>query len=143
MMTTERPNFELLKDAYQIIGGIPERQFNLANISNGKTGEHYCKTLACAAGWLALHPLFQAKGLGTKNDGSLCLNDKYTWYDDAMMYMFSLSQRDAQALFGSRRMHEREEPFGSLSDKELWLKRVRDFLEERGQLSSQLAKKKK
>jgi hypothetical protein len=67
-------NFELLKDAYAIIDGIPEKQFNLNRWveENDNTGSvcdlaHGCGTVACAGGWLSLHPKFNELGL------------KYTW----------------------------------------------------------------
>lgn len=59
-------NIERLKDAYQVIAGIPAEKFvpNLNSYTGfGEAdprvhGVHTCGTLACTAGWLAYHPDF-------------------------------------------------------------------------------------
>lgn len=137
-----KPNFELLKDAYQIVGGIPEHHFKLDVVHNGR--KNLCGTLACAIGWLASHPHFNERGLTLKGT-EVQINGEHSWYDSAAVAIFNISAGDARTLFGSRTYHEtyKAEELINLSDRELWLHRVRAFLRGHGQLKEQLGKKKK
>lgn len=49
--------------AHQILSGIPGRRIHLANFYAPGTEQNLCDTIACGAGWLALHPSFQEFGL--------------------------------------------------------------------------------
>lgn len=61
-------NLELLKDAYAIIDGIPDKFFNLNTWVEDacELGGGGCGTIACAGGWLAMHPKFNELGLKFK-----------------------------------------------------------------------------
>jgi hypothetical protein len=78
---------ELLKEAYAIIDGIPEQAFDLEKIITDGGTSVGCGTVACAAGWLSIHPKF-GKLLGA----DVTLNGESTtiywpggqWWDDAV-----------------------------------------------------------
>jgi hypothetical protein len=157
------PNIELLKDAYAIIAGIPEKNFKLDAVltkcTKKRPGALYyvtvvptCGTIACAAGWLGMHPDFAAK-LNPKYDFSLARFQEGTpdiiWnlghletrsYARAMAEIFNLTYDQAQDLFRARNKKDHDAEFliiegkpvlGSLlSDKQLFLARVRKFIAE-------------
>lgn len=129
------PNYELLKDAYAIIGGIPDEAFRLSLVVTRRGESLECGTIACAAGWLGMHPQFQALGLGVDKSGGgiLTINGKSarfaTTYTRQMALIFNMPDADMDALFSSRR--ER----GDATDKVVWLRRVRTYLASKGQLS--------
>jgi len=133
MKNTSQPNYELLKDAYAIIDGIPEDKINLRviRLSEGKSLE--CGTICCAAGWLASHPTFKALGLSIANDRCIYLNGEMpdcNNYSDQMAAVFGITKPEASDLFDQRQANEPR----SLTDKEIWLRRVRQFLKQKGQL---------
>lgn len=49
--------------AHQILSGIPDGQVHLNSFYAAGTEQNICGTIACGAGWLALHPSFQEFGL--------------------------------------------------------------------------------
>ncbi|MEB0029156.1 hypothetical protein QN372_00185 [Undibacterium sp. RTI2.1] len=129
------PNFELLKDAYAIISGIPESQIDLGSITKNDCTEASCSTIACAAGYLAMHPQFNALGLSIGGKGELVYKNRINWnYIDPLSSIFGLTEKDATNLFshvdGSR---YDAEILDASSDKALWLKRVEAFLKENDQ----------
>lgn len=137
------PNFKLLKDAYAIIGGIPQKAINLDEIQ-AKEGESLgCGTICCAAGWLGHHPKFRALGLGVeKGSGApLLLDGKATYFADALAEVFDISDSDAEDLFCSS--YNLADANSGFTHKQIWLKRVRDYLKSHGQLKGQLAAAKK
>jgi len=134
-MTT--PNFELLKDAYAIIEGIPEGNFHLDTWRTRDEGAS-CGTIACAGGWLTLHPKFRELGLGVDSyDFPNRFNNFPTFngetHNKALARFFGITESDADDLFRQRTRYEREG-----TDKELFLRRLRSFLAKRGQLKEQL-----
>lgn len=120
-MKTE--TFPLLRRAYQIIDGIPDTRIRLAYFSNGFS-PHECDTIACAAGWLAMHPEFNALGLhlncvgGIEVDG---VGNSWGW-DTRLAYLFEISSDEAETIFGKRA------ELGRMTDKQVWQARVRKFL---------------
>lgn len=63
------PNYELLKQAYAIIDGIPETAIALGGIRT-KEGATLAEGTVCSPeGWLALHPTFNEHGLTMSADG--------------------------------------------------------------------------
>lgn len=135
------PNFELLKDAYAIIGGIPNEVIDLCDVQLHAGDSLGCGTVCCAAGWLGHHPQFQALGLETTRAGSTKLDGKFRSYDDAMAEVFNMDPEDAEKMFAPRNfLYERNERANGGTDKALWLTRVREYLRRHGQLKSQLAK---
>lgn len=134
------PNFELLKDAYAIIGGIPERAINLDMIELAKGESLGCGTVCCAAGWLGNHPQFQKLGLYNTGLGTtMRLGGSVVSYQDAMAEIFDISEYEAEDMFCS--VCSLKDERSGKSHKQIWLQRVRDYLQQHGQLKSQLAEK--
>ena len=110
-----KETYPLLREAYAIIDGIPDDRFNL-DLFRNSCDPHYCGTIACAAGWLAMHPTFMALGL-------LC---SYP----SLVRVLGIPKADAYSVFSGRKVRLYE-PEGSetMTDKQLWQARVREFLE--------------
>lgn len=135
------PNYELLKEAYAIIGGIPDNVIDLDAVQRSEGETLDCGTVCCAAGWLAHHPKFQALGLGLPYSGLVCgsllLKGRLVSYAEAISAVFDIDGDTATSLFCSSRFRR-----GLLydvrcdydTDKDLWLARVRKYLADRGQL---------
>lgn len=133
-MDEQKPNFELLKDAYEIIDGIPNRNINLNCWVRGDEKRADCGTSACAAGWLALHPKFQA--LGLKMGSSRLFGSAPTFRGkqdyEALGLLFGIGRYEAASMFGPL--------YGSGGDyKAVFLQRVSTYLQQHGQLKGQLA----
>jgi hypothetical protein len=150
MSTRNQPNFELLKEAYAIIGGIPARQLQLHSIvaesdesfnSNDSKTKH-CGTIACGIGWLGLHPEFQRRGLKVNKHGDTFFNGAGMSYPQAASKLFGIDYDTALDMFSARGdSPDDTEASEKLSDKQLLQFRIRNFLRKHGQLKSQLAKK--
>ena len=129
-MKTE--TYSLLRDAYQIIDGIPESNFALKywlDEDSWKKAEPDCGTIACAAGWLALHPDMKKLGLTRDQMGTPMYLDMDGY--DALAAVFGINWQDARNLFGTRGMSRLDEPREGtvmMTDKKLWMYRVRQFL---------------
>lgn len=136
------PNYELLKDAYAIIGGIPEDKIHLRAIVS-KVGESAeCGTVCCAAGWLGLHPKFQALGLTTSLNASDDIRikmrgvDDYSFYSTKLAALFNMEIEEIENLFSPDSQSDYDVIIKAKpSPKQRFLKRVRMYLEEKGQLS--------
>ncbi|HYC42004.1 MAG TPA: hypothetical protein VEB70_03325 [Noviherbaspirillum sp.] len=134
------PNFELIKDAYAIIDGIPETAIDLDRLVSrrGETLEH--GTVCSPAGWLAQHPRFMELGLSLDDDSRLLLAGEPP-VDEApaviLSRVFGLEPGDAEHLFSDRNTYTLGDDSG-LSDKRLWLREVREFLKQHGQLDAAL-----
>ncbi|KVQ35727.1 hypothetical protein WK03_35250 [Burkholderia cepacia] len=130
-----KPNFELLKDAYEIIDGIPFKNFNLDTWRKRDDGAT-CGTIACAAGWLTLHPKFKELGLKTEvGSGKFQHRPVFNGKEnmDALADLFGIELSDALQLFREKRQFEQG------THKQVFLWRLRSFLEAHGQLKEQLA----
>ncbi|GAC1605787.1 MAG: hypothetical protein NVS3B3_04320 [Aquirhabdus sp.] len=134
-MTTNTPNFELLKDAYAIIDGIPEKQFDLETFVKKGSNKPTCCTIACALGYLAMHPQFNALGLTISEDAVLMLNGRLSFfYEDVASMIFNISSNDARNLFifaGGSALEPKD--IHNVSDKQNWKLRVKAFLQSHGQ----------
>lgn len=120
------PNYNLLKDAYAVIDGIPAEAIDLDSWRL-RTGESLgCDTIACAAGWLALHPEFKALGLIAHSGGTP--NFRQDSGNSALEKFFRLSYKQTERLFGPAFL---EHPS---RHKYIFLKRLRNFLVDAGQL---------
>jgi len=131
------PNFELLKDAYAIIDGIPETAIDLDKLVSSR-GESLEKGTVCSpAGWLAQHPQFIDLGLSLSEDDTQLLLDGEAPAEaspaEILAKVFSLALADAEHLFGDRNTYTLGDDSG-LSDKRLWLREMRDYLKQHGQL---------
>ena len=136
-----KPNYELLKQAYAIIDGIPDQAFNLHSIilKGGQKNQLECGTIACAVGWLSLHPTILKDDkikFVTKGTYKLLWKSKihnfgrYVGYTHAMEHLFNISHNNAFQLFKTRDIGEGK----GLTDKQVWQKRVKDYLRSEGQL---------
>ncbi|PLC44505.1 hypothetical protein C0Q88_07445 [Ralstonia pickettii] len=133
-----KPNFELLKDAYAIIDGIPGRVIDL-DMWTAETGDsQFCGTIACAAGWLARHPKFNAQGLKLEfgDDGPPMHEPSGTYGFTALAKMFNLDESKSEHdLFNARIGGYRDEEltdaqFVRMSDKQLFKRRVLRLFQE-------------
>lgn len=133
------PNYELLKDAYAIIDGIPESAFNLRRWRTAEGESLECGTICCAAGWLAQHPDMVAKGLSLE-EGRFAALAVPTLGGvigfGAMSILFGIERNEADAIFSDRCFGGRYQPenWAELTDKEIWKARVRNFLKAKGAL---------
>jgi len=131
------PDFELIKDAYAIIDGIPETAIDLDELVSvrGETLEH--GTMCSPAGWLAQHPKFMALGLSLSDDDTRLQLAGEPPADespaDILARVFRLAPGEARHLFADRSTYTLGDDSG-LSDKRLWQREVRDFLKQHGQL---------
>lgn len=126
------PNYELLKDAYAIIDGIPGRQISLHNVVTAKGPALDNGTICCAAGWLAHHPKFQALGLGFKRKhGHLSYRGRT--YTGAFQYQMADLFNISHAV--STRLFDAAQPEEEGTDKQVWLNRVVAFLSKHNQLT--------
>ena len=132
------PDFELLKDAYAIIDGIPEAAIDLDHLcsAHGESLEH--GTVCSPAGWLAQHPKFMDLGLSlSEDDKRLSLRGQEQEDEppaQVMAAVFGLTPAEAAHLFADRQTYTLGDDTG-LSDKRLWQREVRAFLRRHGQLS--------
>lgn len=56
-------DLELVAKAHEIIDGIPDKVIDLKRFVSQCGESPDCGTIACGAGWLALHPYFKELGL--------------------------------------------------------------------------------
>lgn len=131
MSNTE--SYPLLRDAYAIIDGIPKERFELSQWRQGGRSPNGCGTIACAAGWLAMHPEMQDRGLLPGTAGMPEFRNEHghvSYRYDALALLFGISKIEATAIFSTRFTGGRFDPSGpeQLCDKELWKARVRNFL---------------
>ncbi|HYD96538.1 MAG TPA: hypothetical protein VEC01_14510 [Noviherbaspirillum sp.] len=132
------PNYELLKDAYAIIDGIPETAIDLDALCSARGETLEQGTICSPAGWLAQHPQFMALGLALAEDGTQLTVDGEPAADpsEALSRVLGLRTEDAQHLFGDRNTYTLGDDTG-LSDKRLWQREVREFLKQHGQLDEE------
>jgi hypothetical protein len=130
------PNYALLRQAYAIIESIPETA-----IAFGKPQTKHGATPAGGAvcspeGWLALRSAFNKLGLTISADGSeLFRNGKAVSGTSPALIMagiFGLAPDEAAQLFGERDVFTGGDDSG-LSDKRLWQRRMRDYLQRKGE----------
>jgi hypothetical protein len=116
------PDIRLLKDAYAIIDGVPNSAFSLKqwrlrqgkNLTDG--------TICCAAGWLTLHPKFEALGLTFDGTGRPAFG-LYRGYA-ALAALFRIDTSEAYAMFCPLP----PDAWSPQTDKVVWLNRVRTYL---------------
>lgn len=125
-------SYARLRDAYAIIDGIPEERIDLSSwLANGDSA-HDCNTLACAAGWLAMHPAMNKKGLKRAPKGMPRIWTKvgFVYGYHALAEFFGVTSEDAFEIFRPRRHRSNLDPENreNFSDKELWKFRVQTFL---------------
>ena len=137
-----RREYNKLRDAVAVISGIPKEKFSYSLARWFDTDEAIkasnkqgCGTIACAAGWLAIHGGFGLTRLGddlTDIDFPDQYNVKYGGVTMKLVAKkMHLSTKDAESLFmpfyGSE--YDRQiKHFFSKSAKRIFLERVRMFL---------------
>lgn len=136
---------DLLKDAYEIIDGIPTQHFNLnrwVHEDGASCSTNGCGTIACAGGWLALHPKFNELGLRMKwNRGNgRGYNTQVVTYGsgsvsafEALAKVFNIAEQDARKLFSAAYHSDYDQAIfrvrgNNISHKELFKSRVKKFL---------------
>lgn len=123
------PDYELLKDAYAIIDGIPDTAIAFGQPCTARGPKLEDGTICSPEGWLSQHPAFNALGLTMSPDGSgLQFNGETMPAVAAMGQVFRLSEEEAARLFGERSIFLSEESTSDISDKQLWLTRVRHHI---------------
>ncbi|MPQ56376.1 hypothetical protein [Duganella sp. FT27W] len=131
-----KPNFELLKDAYAIIYGIPAEVIDLDSIIKSRGDSLSCGTVACAFGWLGMHPKF--KNLMNPTAGNFpdwVIGGKlHIGHDEAAAALFQIAPEDGFNLFSSSCNSRYDRKFNSkLGHKAMFLHRMESFLKERGE----------
>lgn len=130
-MTTSA-DYELLKDAYAIVDGIPEAAIAIG-LPCSKIGPTLSEGTVCSPeGWLALHPSFIELGLSISADGrSLEFNGEQESVASAMAKVFRMPEEEAAQLFGGRTADIGDESNSSMSDKQFWQMRIRHHIHSR------------
>ena len=133
--------FDWLREAYEIIDGIPPERFNLSTVCTGPKAPDptHCGTIGCAAGWIAMHPKFIERGLSIDRDSTFTwMGETESDYSVAMYRVFNLPlPGDARNLFSTARSSKYDNLKAAKrcrNSKELWQFRVRMFLKEHGEL---------
>lgn len=132
-----------LEEAYAILAGIPDANFNLTTVIKGTTlgpnGGVTCGTIACGIGFLMLHPRYHARGLkavllhpGTDQIELRTPRDKDARWDIAASRMLNLTQGVANQLFRPKVSGSDYDPPNarSMTDKEVLLARIKNYLGE-------------
>jgi hypothetical protein len=134
-------NYELLRDWYAIMDGIPDDLINLDSVIKQKGRSLSCGTIACAGGWMALHPTFaeRLKPTVTKLPGGhtcvLWLGQQADPDNvfEAMADLFGITYEESGLLFGIVGYGYNEPRFAvSGNHKKLWQRRVIHFLNMKG-----------
>lgn len=142
---THRINFELLKDAYAILGGIPEAAYNLDSFVTKSGESKSCGTVACGMGWLAMHPQFRALGLGLtelySNERPALAMSMPTYKGRDVPYtkvagrIFGVSEMEARGLFSGRTYTDRHHGDNKhRTDKQVLLNRIMRLLDKHDQV---------
>lgn len=138
MLPTNTPNYELLKDAYAILGGIPDKAINLDYIRQKQGRTLSCGTISCGIGWLASHPTFKKMGLNIQRPKRGMAYADITWrgkkvnYDTAAANIFGISKREANDLFTSSNYYGGTK----VNHKHELLNRIMHLLEAKGQVDN-------
>lgn len=132
-------NVTRFKRAIEIIEELPDSQLDLKVWQKahdawagyiGSNTKATCGTIACAAGWLALHPEMQEQGLSA----GYCGQPRYSGMDiphngfRALELFFDIFREDADFLFQSRTIYESTFGREQFTDKQIWLQRAKQFL---------------
>lgn len=126
---TTTPDYELLKDAHAIIDGIPEAAVAFGAPCKTRGPKLVDGTVCSPEGWLAQHPTFVALGLTLSSDGnSLQVGGNTMSVVAAMAQIFRIPEEEAARLFGERSLFLSEASTSDISDKQLWLTRVRHHI---------------
>lgn len=126
-------NFELFDKAVDFIASREDKQLNLGNwqafapnITPSSEAVH-CGTIACAGGWIALNPEFEALGVRAGSFGAPRFWGLSSY--EALAKLFDISINDANDLFNFKTSDDAD-TFGKvendlMTDRQLWLSRAR------------------
>lgn len=131
---TFKPNYELLKDAYAILAGIPSAAYNLNSIRERRGESLACGTIACGFGWLGMHPQFQALGLHTAGYMDLRVRGNTCGVGTAAHKIFGVTVSDGLDLFGTAYVRRLQD--AGKSHKKVLLNRIMKYLEDHGQVKN-------
>jgi hypothetical protein len=126
-------NFELFDKAVDFIASREDRQLNLGNwqafapnITPSSAAVH-CGTIACAGGWIALNPEFEALGVSAGSFGAPHFGGLASY--EALAKLFDISEYNARKLFYFRTFDDvdvfGEVAYENMTDRQLWLSRAR------------------
>jgi hypothetical protein len=129
-------NIKLLKEAIAIIECVPDYRIDLGSWQSNEGADLIkaldqieCGTIACAAGYLALHPKMQALGLSPGYHGAPSFKGLFQF--EALSEFFDLSPLKTRYLFGDRSPQEKndDQMLGTgFTDRVLWLTRARKII---------------
>lgn len=136
-------DFAFLREMAAVIDGIPPERFNLnviatAGSPNDPVAASGCGTIACALGWIALHPAARARGVRAKGSHHLQLHGKLAPLHEVATHLFGLGYEDGKGLFrsaGGSLIGKFPNPNGA-EHKDIFRKRVTAFLARHGQTSA-------
>jgi hypothetical protein len=132
----DTPDYELLKDAFAIIAGIPPDAVTLDWTKNKDGASLEKGSVYHPARWLSLHPSFQERGLSASENGKQLryngVEGTEGVYSEALAKVFALPIQDVINLFVERGAHMGEEQKLHYTDKDIWLDRVRQYLSTHG-----------
>jgi len=140
---TEDIDWDLFRDAYALIKTTSDEDIDLEKWCQPHMVDP-CRTLACAAGTLAVNPLFNDRGLKRHVRGKpYCIvNGEYLSGFEALACVFKISLVETTILFGIRgiagertaiKIADNDQP-NHLSDRQVWLNRVEHFFARHGQI---------
>lgn len=129
-------NVERMQQAMRIIEQTPDHQLQLTIWQYPFDTREYatcmeetnCTTIACAAGWLCLHPDIQAQGLYASPSG-IPETANETAPFAALGEFFGLGRLQAIDLFTNRSGGEWYSWYLEMTDRQLWLTRARELLQ--------------
>lgn len=133
-------NVTRFKRAIEIIEETPDAQVKLTfwqqSYDKGcgyirSKEEATCGTIACAGGWLALHPDMQEQGLVSGFGGQPEFHSggsKLALSFRALELFFDILDIQADFLFRSREDYEESGEMTGLTDKQVWLHRAQRLL---------------
>lgn len=128
-------NVERLQQAIRIIEQTPDSQLQLSiwqypvdDIYATCMEQADCTTIACAAGWLCLHPDMQAQGLYAGPSGIPETANMSTPFA-ALGEFFGIQRLQAIDLFTNRSGGEWYSWYLEMTDRQLWLTRARELLQ--------------
>ena len=130
-MNTE--SHPLIRQAYAIVDGIPSNRIKLSKIATHRNPNN-SRTVACPAGWIAMHPMFMSLGLDLKYHKEVGYiltlpGETDKWWDQILSQVFNIPVSDAARIFGPRgHVHDFTNTITYTSDKEVWQRRVHRFL---------------
>ena len=120
-------DFPFLRRMAAVFDGVPAKHIDLNDfLQYGCDPDpDSCGTVACAFGWMAMHPNMKAKGIELRHNGYFRINDELATAIDAGERAFGLEYNDFWRLFNTS------------IGKAIFRRRIIKFLREHGETSAQ------